>query len=74
MISNGKATLLLRLAVGGLLLIAQWAAAKDIPAQLPDPDNAPPAADKPVKVYILSGQSNMVGMGDIRGGSSRWGN
>jgi hypothetical protein len=32
-----------------------------------------PIADKPVKVYILSGQSNMVGMGDIQGGSSRWG-
>lgn len=27
----------------------------------------------PVKVYILSGQSNMVGMGDIAGGSTRWG-
>jgi hypothetical protein len=27
----------------------------------------------PVKVYILSGQSNMVGMGDINAGSSRWG-
>ena len=47
--------------------------AKDIPAQLPDPDNTPPATDRPVKVYILSGQSNMVGMGDINGGSTRWG-
>ncbi|MFO8014867.1 MAG: hypothetical protein R6X20_16380, partial [Phycisphaerae bacterium] len=26
-----------------------------------------------MKVYILSGQSNMVGMGDIAGRSSRWG-
>ena len=25
-----------------------------------------PAKDKPVKVYILSGQSNMVGMGDVK--------
>ncbi len=32
------------------------------------------ADTKPVKVYILSGQSNMVGMGDVSGGSSRWGN
>jgi hypothetical protein len=47
--------------------------AKEIPARLPDPDNKPPATDKPVEVYILSGQSNMVGMGDINGGSSRWG-
>ena len=31
--------------------------AREIPAQLPDPDNEPPAANKAVKVYILSGQS-----------------
>ena len=30
--------------------------------------------DKPVKVYILSGQSNMVGIGQISGRSTRWGN
>jgi hypothetical protein len=28
---------------------------------------------KPIKVYILSGQSNMVGAGKVDGGSSRWG-
>ncbi len=28
---------------------------------------------KPVKVYILSGQSNMVGIGQVTGGGSRWG-
>ena len=28
---------------------------------------------KPVKVYILSGQSNMVGAGKVTGGNSRWG-
>jgi len=66
-----KTTLLLAAMVMMLLVIP--AAAKKIPAQLPDPDTKPPAANKPVKVYILSGQSNMVGMGDIRGGSSRWG-
>jgi len=33
----------------------------------------PPDGSKPVKIYILMGQSNMVGMGDISGGSSRWG-
>jgi len=48
-------------------------AATPIPAELPDPDDEAPNTTKPVKVYILSGQSNMVGMGDIRGGSSRWG-
>jgi hypothetical protein len=31
------------------------------------------AADRPVKVYILSGQSNMVGIGQVTGGGSRWG-
>lgn len=32
------------------------------------------SAAKPVKVYILSGQSNMVGIGQVTGGGSRWGN
>lgn len=31
------------------------------------------AKDAPVKVYILSGQSNMVGIGQVDGGGSRWG-
>ena len=31
------------------------------------------AADRPVKVYILSGQSNMVGIGQVTGGGRRWG-
>jgi len=49
------------------------ASAASIPEKLPDPDNTPPAKGKPVKVYILSGQSNMVGMGDVSGGGQRWG-
>ncbi len=32
------------------------------------------ADEKPVKVYILSGQSNMVGIGQVQAGGSRWGN
>lgn len=31
------------------------------------------SAEKPVKVYILSGQSNMVGIGQVTGGGTRWG-
>ena len=31
------------------------------------------SAQKPVKVFILSGQSNMVGAGKVDGGSARWG-
>ena len=30
-------------------------------------------ADKPVQVYILAGQSNMVGIGQVTGGGTRWG-
>ncbi len=41
--------------------------AAPIPAALPAPDGKPGDATKPVKVYILAGQSNMVGMGDISG-------
>jgi len=29
--------------------------------------------DKPIQVYILSGQSNMVGAGKVTGGGGRWG-
>ena len=38
-----------------------------IPADLPWPNGKPGAKDKPVKVYILSGQSNMVGFGTLKG-------
>jgi len=61
------------LAIAGLLLFVQSAAAKEVPAQLPDPDGKTPAGDKPVKIYIMSGQSNMVGIGQMSGGSMRWG-
>ena len=47
--------------------IVHNAAAQDIPAKLHAPDGKPGDASKPVKVYILSGQSNMVGMGEISG-------
>lgn len=33
----------------------------------------PASEAQPVKVFILSGQSNMVGAGKVDGGSSRWG-
>jgi hypothetical protein len=54
------------------LAFALQVGATEIPTQLPDPDDKPPATDKPVKVYILSGQSNMVGIGQISGGGTRW--
>jgi hypothetical protein len=49
------------------LLIQSHAAS--VPLQLARPDGQPGNSDKPVKVYILAGQSNMVGMGDITGAS-----
>jgi hypothetical protein len=54
------------LAVGSL-------AAATIPVDLPPPDARPPAKDKPVKVYILSGQSNMVGFGRVKGATPQYG-
>lgn len=36
-----------------------------IPYPLPAPGTTSPATNKPVKVYILSGQSNMVGQGNM---------
>lgn len=42
-------------------------AATPVPLALPSPDGKPGDTTKPVKVYILAGQSNMVGMGDITG-------
>ncbi|MCE9611141.1 MAG: sialate O-acetylesterase [Chthoniobacter sp.] len=56
---------LVALVIAGLVL--QATAANDIPAMLSRPDSKPGDASKPVKVYILAGQSNMVGMGDITG-------
>jgi len=58
---------LLTLAAVAMAILVLPAAAKYLPAQLPDPDGKAPDTTKPVKVYILAGQSNMVGMGDIRG-------
>jgi len=39
--------------------------AQENPPPLTKPDDKPGAAGKPIKVFILMGQSNMVGMGDI---------
>lgn len=40
--------------------------AATLPAQLPPHDGKPGSTAKPVKVFILAGQSNMVGMGEIK--------
>jgi hypothetical protein len=43
------------------------AVAADAPKPLPDPDGKPADLSKPVQVYILMGQSNMLGAGRIAG-------
>jgi len=45
--------------------LALPAAAADVPDPLPDPDGKPADMSKPVKVFILLGQSNMLGFGRI---------
>jgi len=62
----------LTLAAVAIAILVLPAAAKEIPAQLPDPDGKAPDTTKPVKVYILAGQSNMVGMGTISGAKCRY--
>jgi len=59
------------LAVALMGISSAWAAEKvdtDPKQQLPKPDGKPADMTKPVKVFILMGQSNMVGMGKIAGG------
>ncbi len=56
------------------LLLGAFAAlplhAAVLPVDLPQPDpNDKGSKDKPVKVYILSGQSNMLGFGRVEGAS-----
>ena len=41
-------------------------AAGIIPVDLPPPDAKPLAKDKPVKIYIQSGQSNSLGFGAVK--------
>ena len=50
----------------------QHAAANDVPLNLSRPDGKPGDAKKKVKVYLLAGQSNMNGMGDLTGARPPW--
>jgi len=50
-----------------LTLLALPAFAAEVSDPLPDPDGQPADMSKPVQVYILMGQSNMVGAGRIAG-------
>ncbi len=53
------------LAAVATAFLALPAAARGIPATLPDPDGKPADMTKPVQVYILMGQSNMLCFGNV---------
>jgi len=72
MTPKNRTRTVLTLAAVAMAILVLPAAAKEIPAQLPDPDGKAPDSTKPVKVYILAGQSNMVGMGNISGAKCRY--
>ena len=62
----------LTLIATAMTILVLPAVAVEIPDQLPDPDTAPVDTNKPVQVYILAGQSNMVGMGNMSGARCRY--
>ena len=64
-------TLTKRLSVSSTILVMAVGlslAAAEIPAVLPRSDGKPADMSKPVKVFILMGQSNAIGFGKITGG------
>ncbi len=50
-----------------MLALQGLAVTAEPPDQLPDPDRTPPDTSSPVKVYIMMGQSNMLGFGRVQG-------
>jgi len=63
-VSLASVLALLALAVGVPAL------AVEIPDPLPDPDGQPADMSKPVQVFILMGQSNMLGFGKVAGNTN----
>ncbi|MBL7134304.1 MAG: hypothetical protein ISS78_09420, partial [Phycisphaerae bacterium] len=57
-----------------LALVATLPAAAQnaVPAVIPKYDGKPAATDRPVKLYIFSGQSNSLGFGRAEGGSAHY--
>ncbi len=58
----------LPIAVVAMVLLGSTAIAAELPDPLPDPDGKSADMSKPVQVYILMGQSNMLGFGKVKGG------
>lgn len=53
--------------IATLAITALTAPAEALPKQLPDPDGKPADMSKPVKVFMILGQSNAVGLGSVTG-------
>lgn len=70
MIKNTKITALLL--VVACMIVQPLSAGPAIQLNYQKPDGKPGNSSKPVKVYVLAGQSNMVGMGDIQGASAQY--
>ena len=68
MTSSRRTRSFLPIAAVALVLLALPAFAAEAPDPLPDPDGKPANMSKPVQVFILLGQSNMVGFGKVAGG------
>lgn len=65
MTARNRTRTILTLAAVMMAFLVLPATAKEIPAQLPDPDSTPPVTAKPLKIFILAGQSNMAGAAKI---------
>jgi alpha-galactosidase len=65
MVKNQKSRPVLWCLAFATELLLLRAGAAEIPRQLSRPDEKPADQTRMVKVFILMGQSNMVGMGDI---------
>jgi hypothetical protein len=52
----------------GLMLLLTALVFAQAPQPLPRPDDKPADMSKPVQVYLLLGQSNMIGFGKVKGG------
>lgn len=64
----GVLCLLTALAMGGVSVGAPEKDKTDNKRDLPRPDGKPADMTRPVQVFILLGQSNMVGLGKVKGG------
>ena len=67
MTARRRFKIVLSLLAVGLMTLVIHASAKEIPEHLPESGNEEVDTSQPVQVYILAGQSNMVGMGEISG-------